>query len=96
MIPLDVGEEEVRARRCPWARIRPSPSIHAENPVLAAINSGLRHSTARNTPQARCMSNSLEPQNQPSLVRFTKASGSSPLAANALTWPRITCESTVS
>ena len=31
-----------------------------------------------NTPHARCISNSLEPQNQPSLVRFTSTSGASP------------------
>ena len=64
--------------------MRPLPSIHAEKPVLAAISSGLRHSTARNTPQARCMSNSLEPQNQPSLVRLTRMSGSRPSAANVV------------
>ena len=84
------------ARRGPCFWMRPSPSIQAEKPVLAAISSGLRHSTARNTPQARCMSNSLEPQNQPSLVRFTRMSGSRPSAAKALTWRRITCDSTVS
>ena len=32
----------------------------------------------RNSAQARCMSSSLEPQNQPSLVRFTSTSGSAP------------------
>ena len=66
------------ARRGPCCTMRPSLSIQAEKPVLAAINNGFRHSTARNTPHIRCMSNSLEPQNQPSLVRFTRMSGSSP------------------
>ena len=74
-------------RRRPWARIRPLESIQAEKPVLAAIKNGLRHSTARNTAQARCMSNSLEPQNQPSLVRFTSTSGSRPRARSCVDLP---------
>ena len=48
-------------------------------PVLAAIKNGLRHSIARNTPHAKCISSSLDPQNQPSLVKLTSTSGSAPL-----------------
>ncbi len=83
-------------RRGPFARITPLPSMKAEKPVLAAISRGLRHSTARNTPQARCMSSSLEPRNQPSLVRFTSTSGSLPSAFRELTCRRITWGITVS
>ena len=52
--------------------------------MFAAINSGLRHSTARNTPHFKCKSNSLEPQNQPSLVTFTSTSGSAPCSRQRL------------
>ena len=73
------------SRRGACCTTRPLPSIHAEMPVFAAINSGLRHSTARNTPHFKCKSNSLEPQNQPSLVTFTSTSGSAPCSLSART-----------
>ena len=56
-----------RARRVPVALLgplansRPEPSIQAENPVFAAIASGVRTSTARKIAAVRCMSSSLDP-----------------------------------
>ena len=76
-------------RRGPRSSSRPQPSMTAENPVLAAIARGVRTSTARKMPLARCMSSSLDPQNQPSLVRLTRMSGRAPNAAERLTTPRI-------
>ena len=61
--------------RGPHASKRPQPSIEAEKPVFAAITIGIRTSTARKIAAVRCMSSSLEPQNQPSLVKLAITSG---------------------
>ena len=63
----------------------PSRRSRRRSPVLAAITSGVRTSTARKMPAARCMSSSLDPQNQPSLVRLTITSGRRPAAASRRT-----------
>ena len=68
--------------------MRPVRSISAEKPVLAAINVGRRFSIARNTPHTRWKSNKLEPQNQPSLVIVTSASGASPRSMSSPTGAR--------
>ena len=96
-VEANVGKDQCRlAAAVPRARMRPLASIEAEMPVFAAMTIGRRHSTVRNTPQARCCSNSLEPQNQPSFVTLTRICGSWPSCRNVTNWFRITWGNTVS
>ena len=57
---------------------------------------GVRTSTARKIAATRCMSSSLEPQNQPSFVRFTSTSGRRRSRSNSSTSDRTAAGSAVS
>ena len=60
---------------------------------ITARTSGVRVSTQRNADVMRCWSSSLEPWNQPSLVRLTSTSSSSPCSRSANTCRRTRCGS---